>query len=316
MSTSPTKSNRVTQDSQITLPPISSFDNLIRAASEHVVSGSPSDVMAAVAAAPRYGPTTPDSLLSYQLSTIDKSRLQIDMLSLDNQNYFLSYGNGSNDRSNDQKTHKPRKKKKCPICHNYYANLSTHKSTHLDPGARPYKCEVCTRGFARSNDMQRHKKRHWKGELFAPQGGVKGADAKQLIQIQPLRRQTVLEREDLIAQLQTHIPRKQLETRYLVQGTYKCPFNSTLIKLDMEIFPSKDRPLPFATSTCHITGVFSRCDTYKNHLKALHFEYPPGTKKRERANIHGRCKHCGAMFDNVDIWLNEHVGKICGYFYH
>lgn len=66
-------------------------------------------------------------------------------------------------------------------------------------------------------------------------------------------------------------------------------------------------PFHLMDDVCHTTGVFSRCDTYKNHLRALHFQYPAGTKKRDRGLVAGNCKSCGASFANVDDWLSNHV---------
>lgn len=63
----------------------------------------------------------------------------------------------------------------------------------------------------------------------------------------------------------------------------------------------------FLEPACHQTGGFSRCDTYKNHLKAMHFEYPPGTKKRDRSGMHGKCRGCGETFDNADEWIVQHI---------
>lgn len=210
-------------------------------------------------------------------------------LKIDNNN--TNHGNSNKDNfsipssenNNSKKIVKPRRKKQCPICFNFYANLSTHKSTHLTPEDRPHRCKICQREFARNNDLIRHQKRHWKDDNLNDDN------------------------------LNDH---DKLISLHNIKGTYKCPFNSTLIQLDMEIYPYKSKPLFFETSNCHSTGVFSRCDTFKNHLKALHFEYPPGTKKRERSVVPGRCRNCGIKFDNVDIWLNEHVGKKCGYTYH
>lgn len=175
----------------------------------------------------------------------------------------------------------PRKKKQCPLCGLFFSNLSTHKSTHLSPETRPFKCEVCSRGFARSNDLIRHKKLHWKDELNQ-------------------------ESMDFV---------EKLKCLHELKGTYKCPFNSNLINLDLGLKGSgvETSDLPFETSNCHSTGIFSRCDTFKNHLKALHFEYPPGTKKKDRSKVAGHCKHCGQKFDNIEIRLKNHVGKECGY---
>ncbi|KAK6461466.1 zinc finger protein [Scheffersomyces coipomensis] len=58
---------------------------------------------------------------------------------------------------------------------------------------------------------------------------------------------------------------------------------------------------------CHPTGGFSRRDTYKTHLKALHFIYPPGTKSNERNSISGRCAGCFQFFENNVQWLETHI---------
>ncbi|CUM46674.1 uncharacterized protein AC631_05493 [Debaryomyces fabryi] len=58
---------------------------------------------------------------------------------------------------------------------------------------------------------------------------------------------------------------------------------------------------------CHPTGGFSRRDTYKTHLKALHFIYPPGTKSSERSSISGRCAGCFQYFENNMKWLENHI---------
>ena len=60
-------------------------------------------------------------------------------------------------------------------------------------------------------------------------------------------------------------------------------------------------------NSCHHTGYFTRCDTYKNHLKAIHFKYPPNTLKCNRINVSGNCRECGKFFINVNDWLNNHI---------
>ena len=203
--------------------------------------------------------------------------------------------------SSTRKVVKPRRKKQCPICLKFFANLSTHKSTHLTPEDRPHLCPICQRGFARNNDLIRHKKRHWQDEVMAKatasakvRGPKGGSDAA----------------------VTEYMKHERLKSLHQIEGTFKCPYNSALIQLDMEMYPEKAQPLKYGTSNCHQTGVFSRCDTYKNHLKALHFEYPSGTRKKDRGSVPGRCKHCGESFDNVEVWLHDHVGKTCGYTYH
>ncbi|CAI4327063.1 CLN_G0008410.mRNA.1.CDS.1 [Saccharomyces cerevisiae] len=219
---------------------------------------------------------------------------------------------------------KQRKKKECPICHNFYANLSTHKSTHLTPEDRPHKCPICQRGFARNNDLIRHKKRHWKDEfmqIYARESdNNSGADDQDDTARTSANNDSDDSNDKLAASSSSEetklLKKNQLKSLYKIKGAFKCPYNSTLINLDMEVYPHKSRSLYFEPINCHQTGVFSRCDTFKNHLKALHFEYPPKTKKEDRGVVPGKCKHCGLQFPNVDVWLNKHVGKGCGYSYH
>ncbi|KAM9934237.1 hypothetical protein OXX80_006162 [Metschnikowia pulcherrima] len=144
-------------------------------------------------------------------------------------------------RSPEPRDTKRRKKRQCPECHLYFSNLATHKSTHLNPTARPHVCDVCNRGFARPNDLFRHHKCHWKET---------GTDS----------------------------------------GQFRCPFKAGN-----------------ADQCSHSSGIFSRCDTYKNHLKAIHFDYPGGTRKSERATSAGRCASCQKQFATVDEWLTTHV---------
>ncbi|KAJ8100713.1 hypothetical protein POJ06DRAFT_253501 [Lipomyces tetrasporus] len=66
-------------------------------------------------------------------------------------------------------------------------------------------------------------------------------------------------------------------------------------------------PFHAADPRCHPSGGFSRCDTYKNHLKAMHFDYPVGTKKKERQGAGGKCKACLMEFENADEWVSAHV---------
>ncbi|KAA8916929.1 hypothetical protein TRICI_000896 [Trichomonascus ciferrii] len=83
---------------------------------------------------------------------------------------------------------------------------------------------------------------------------------------------------------------------------FRCP---------LFVKPSVNRGDPNSSMepACHQNGGFSRCDTYKNHLKAMHFEYPAGTKKRDRNGMSGRCKGCGLSFKSTDDWISEHIEK-------
>ncbi|OUM51973.1 hypothetical protein BVG19_g1119 [[Candida] boidinii] len=67
-----------------------------------------------------------------------------------------------------------------------------------------------------------------------------------------------------------------------------------------------DKELPKGTK-CHPTGGFSRRDTFKTHLKALHFVYPIGTKSNNRNMTPGRCAGCFEGFENNALWLENHI---------
>lgn len=332
----------------ITLPPISSFDNLIKAA-ERQYNGEASSAST--------HPTLPNmnisngsgsagassSMLSYQLlphsNDVSRSNSSSSFLPSVQQPTEgsasasetsssaspsrsispiskvagpSSVGGAGVSTPHSTKINKPRKKKQCPICRNFYANLTTHKATHLTPEDRPHKCPICHRGFARNNDLLRHKKRHWKDEILSQSGVLSNHNDGKGGSVSFNDDDT----HEKMTPMNSVTDYAQLKSLHQIKGTFKCPFNSTLIQLDMDMYPYKLKPLNFETSNCHQTGVFSRCDTFKNHLKALHFEYPPGTKKKDRNVVPGRCKHCGLKFENVDVWLNEHVGKQCGYKYH
>lgn len=328
----------------VTLPPISSFDNLIRAAEKQYVNTRVVHKELPLTTSPvmlSYQLSSPqaNSIIQRRLSSTSSASSCASSSSFSHKTNNNHNNNNINNHSNISinnniqlhsidssvspplknastssslvnkvaKGHKPRKKKECPICHNFYANLSTHKSTHLTPEDRPHKCPICNRGFARNNDLIRHKKRHWKDDIIA-QASKDSLDLKHCEQSHEHEHDQPLD--------SSMSEYDQLKSLHQIKGTFKCPYNSSLIQLDMEVYPYKSKPLDFETSNCHQTGVFSRCDTFKNHLKALHFEYPPGTKKKDRSIVPGRCKHCGLKFPNVDVWLNEHVGKTCGYSYH
>ncbi|GMM36262.1 Stp4 protein [Saccharomycopsis crataegensis] len=167
-----------------------------------------------------------------------------------------------------------RKKRPCPICNKLVSNLATHKSTHISQDEKPHVCSTCGRGFSRLNDLGRHERRHLKLEFETGNSNATDAESD----------------ESLSACHHSSSTAKCT--------IFKCPYWSSSNK------PSNPRqPSPH----CHATGLFSRCDTFKNHLKALHFQYPPGTLKRDRARVGGICKGCNTHWPSVDQWLDNHV---------
>lgn len=82
---------------------------------------------------------------------------------------------------------------------------------------------------------------------------------------------------------------------------FKCPFYKDPIVDD------STKKLINPGTKCHPTGGFSRRDTFKTHLKALHFIYPPGTKSNKRHLIGGRCAGCFKYFESNAKWLEDHI---------
>ncbi|SCU84424.1 LAFA_0D09890g1_1 [Lachancea sp. 'fantastica'] len=164
-------------------------------------------------------------------------------------------------------------------------------------GYKQHKCPTCGRSFARSNDLQRHRVRHLKDEIVSTQGLPRGIDDR-------------IQESNIVAS--SVIPHDQAMPNYsipaqLVKRAFRCPYNPVATGRydDLAI---DDSMLPL----CHPTGIFSRGDTYKNHLRALHFIYPSGTRKSDRSSVPGKCRHCQQEFDNVEEWLKNHAGKLCG----
>ncbi|KAI5954014.1 STP4 [Candida margitis] len=94
------------------------------------------------------------------------------------------------------------------------------------------------------------------------------------------------------------------------KGQFKCPFKNISLSSSATTSPNEDSTVSTASANdncCHSTGIFSRCDTFKNHLKAIHFQYPYGTKKDQRNKVAGKCRMCFKEFENVDDWIHNHI---------
>lgn len=93
---------------------------------------------------------------------------------------------------------------------------------------------------------------------------------------------------------QTEFTVKGYLTRHMKKHSAQKPFVCPFYDADSD-------------SKCHVTGGFSRRDTFKTHLKALHFVYPTGTRCGERGDKSGRCAGCFEQFASNAEWLNKHV---------
>lgn len=101
---------------------------------------------------------------------------------------------------------------------------------------------------------------------------------------------------------------------------HKCPFcqrqfkNKSYLSRHLKKHDTvKDFKCPFFneqhTKCHHLNGEFSRKDTFKAHLKSIHFIYPIGVAKCDRNLSIGRCAGCFQEFKNNNEWLNEHIEK-------
>lgn len=95
--------------------------------------------------------------------------------------------------------------------------------------------------------------------------------------------------------------------KHVSTNAFVCPFFK--LSCDKISKSLRAKKLPIG-SKCHPTGGFSRRDTFKTHLKALHFIYPAGTKSAERGDMGGRCAGCFEYFDNNIVWLEQHIEKL------
>lgn len=93
------------------------------------------------------------------------------------------------------------------------------------------------------------------------------------------------------------------------KGQFKCPFKNidSSNRDNQETITATGNGNGIPDHCCHNTGIFSRCDTFKNHLKAIHFQYPNGTKKEQRNQVNGKCRMCQQEFRNVDDWMHSHI---------
>jgi len=99
---------------------------------------------------------------------------------------------------------------------------------------------------------------------------------------------------------------------------HKCPFcqrqfknKSYLTRHLKKHGDVKDFKCPFfneeSTKCHHSDGEFSRKDTFKAHLKSIHFIYPIGVAKTDRNSSIGRCAGCFKEFKNNNEWLSQHI---------
>ncbi|ODV87867.1 hypothetical protein CANARDRAFT_5179 [[Candida] arabinofermentans NRRL YB-2248] len=109
---------------------------------------------------------------------------------------------------------------------------------------------------------------------------------------------------------------KSYLTRHLkkhsTEKAFVCPFHSSQgVQTLVDDTPGdlESQSINKSGTNCHPTGGFSRRDTFKIHLKALHFVYPTGTKSAERNDTSGRCAGCFKEFKNNNVWLEDHVAQ-------
>ncbi|AET37701.1 C2H2-type zinc finger protein Ecym_1475 [Eremothecium cymbalariae DBVPG len=97
---------------------------------------------------------------------------------------------------------------------------------------------------------------------------------------------------------------------------YKCPYCPSSFKVRGYLtrhlkkhMPNKAFRCPYWSEDCrcHPSGEFSRKDTFRTHLKSIHFVYPVGTTKAQRANSAGRCAACYEHFNSNKDWLKYHI---------
>ncbi|VEU22356.1 DEKNAAC103510 [Brettanomyces naardenensis] len=96
--------------------------------------------------------------------------------------------------------------------------------------------------------------------------------------------------------------------KHKAEKPFRCPFFASESDSDEDELEEEDSHKKRHLGTkCHPTGGFSRRDTFKTHLKALHFIYPTGTRLSNRSHVPGRCAGCFKEFKNNVEWLEHHI---------
>ena len=116
--------------------------------------------------------------------------------------------------------------------------LSTYFKCCLSVGERPFKCEVCGRGFKQSSDMKKHRKTHFKE---VPTASATTADASYMI-VRPDDKSTSADQHS--KDIQSPTERRNLKLvikreRKLTENNPKSALNNTALPLDESIYSEK-----------------------------------------------------------------------------
>lgn len=95
--------------------------------------------------------------------------------------------------------------------------------------------------------------------------------------------------------------------KHFASKPFQCPYFDSSVDYNEHNHPGETSEKMSKIPRCHPTGGFSRRDTFKTHLKALHFVYPTGTKSGDRSDKKGRCAACFKEFKTNKEWLETHV---------
>ena len=116
----------------------------------------------------------------------------------------------------------------------------------------------------------------------------------------------------------TMTPTQRVKKVSSVPTYHRCPFcqrqfmNKSYLSRHLKKHDAvKDYKCPFFapehTKCHHLNGEFSRKDTFKAHLKSIHFIYPIGVSKSNRNESGGRCAGCFKEFSSNNEWIAQHI---------
>ena len=122
-----------------------------------------------------------------------------------------------------------RKKRYCTICELFFANITTHKRTHLSPSEKLYSCSLCNKSYNRNFDFLRHQNEHFQKPKL----------------------------ESLDQKMSEH---DTLTAFHNKVNILRCLYNTKLIILDLSLYKQKQSPPNNMMVDCHTNCIFSRKD--------------------------------------------------------
>lgn len=191
------------------------------------------------------------------------------------------------------RTEEVSRKRKLNVTSQVYTQRPSYSENHYDHDSSCEKSEIELPCTLKVDNFKRIKRESV--YEFVPTGNTNEADRKDV--------KFVCAHCDAVFKVKSYLTRHM--RKHNNAKAFVCPFFE-------ESEGEEGASVAKNGTKCHPTGGFSRRDTFKTHLKAIHFIYPPGTKSSERNTTGGRCAGCFEYFKSNADWMQNHIeGGAC-----